>query len=74
MKRSWFRPLGWVYWPVSLPAWLLTAFVLALCVWVFLAVDRNSHSVSDTLIGTFPWVMIFAFLWNWVDSHTAGEA
>lgn len=56
---QWFRKLGWSYQPVSLACWLLTAVTIALCIWVFLAVDRNSHLASDALIDTFPYAMLF---------------
>ena len=67
---QWFRKLGWLYQPVSFASWLLTAVTIALCIWVFLAVDRNSHSASGTLIGTFPYSMLLIILWNWVAVHT----
>jgi hypothetical protein len=46
------------------------------CVQVFLAVDRRSHSASDTLYGVFPFVVPCLMLLNWVASKTSagGEA
>jgi hypothetical protein len=38
---------------------------------VFLAVDRNSHSVSDTLYGVFPFVVPAVLLVNWVAFRTS---
>ena len=70
---TWFKTFGWIYRPASIAGWLVTAAALGAIVWAFLAVDRNSHSVSDTLIGTFPWAVIFAILWNWVAGHTTGS-
>jgi hypothetical protein len=43
------------------------------CVQVFLAVDRHSHSASDTLYGVFPFVVPALMLLNWVASKTACE-
>jgi hypothetical protein len=43
------------------------------CVQVFLAVDRHSHSASDTLYGVFPYVVPCVMLLNWVASKTAGR-
>jgi hypothetical protein len=53
--RRWFRPAGLFYVPVSAPGWALTAAALVFCAWNFRAVDARSHSVSDTLIGVFPY-------------------
>ncbi len=49
MKQRWFRPWGWIYYPVSWQGIVLVLLTLAFCVQVFLAVDRHSHSASDTL-------------------------
>lgn len=38
---------------------------------IVLAVDRHSHSVSDTLYGVFPYVVPTLILLNWVASKTA---
>ncbi len=70
MKSGWFRAWGWIYRPVSVPGWIAVLLTLAFAVNVFLAVDRHSHSVSDTLYGIFPyWVPAFGIL-NWVASKT----
>ncbi|MEN9661951.1 MAG: hypothetical protein RL324_900 [Verrucomicrobiota bacterium] len=69
--KSWFKPWGWLYLPVSVAGFLATLLPLAFAVNVFLAVDRRSHSVSDTLYGIFPfWVPTF-FLWLWLASRTS---
>ena len=56
----WFRPWGWIALPVSPAGWLVTLAAAAFVAWSFMAVDRNSHSVSDTLIGTLPWAFMAA--------------
>ncbi len=71
MQGNWFQPWGWSYRPSNILGWLVTALAALFVVWAFVAVDRNSHSVSDTLIGTFPWAFIAAVSWTWVASHTA---
>jgi hypothetical protein len=65
MSKSWFRPLGWIYYPVSVPGALITVLFILFCLQVFVAIDRNSHSVSDTFYGIFPyWVPAFlVYLW-----------
>ena len=71
MQRRWFVAWGWVYRPVSWEGAVVVALALAFCVNVFLAVDRRSHSVSDTLYGIFPFVVPCLVLLNWVASKTS---
>ena len=73
MRLAWFRPWGWTYRPASVAGWLALAAVTLFCVQVFAAVDRHSHSVSDTLYGVFPYFACSFLLWNWLASKTAGE-
>ncbi len=70
MNPPWFTKLGWFYRPVAPIGWLVTLVTMGLCVWVFRAVDRHSHSASDTLIGAFPYIVLFVMLAGWVASHT----
>ena len=51
MKHNWFREWGWIYFPTSWQGWTGLVLTMAFCVQVFLAVDRHSHSASDTLYG-----------------------
>jgi hypothetical protein len=72
MDRSWFKPWGWVYRPASWQAAVLVALATVFCLQVFVAVDRHSHSVSDTPYGVFPYVVPCLMLLNWVASKTSG--
>ena len=71
MSRPWFRTWGWIYRPVSTPGFVLTALALAFSIQVFLAVDRASHSVSDTFYGIFPYLVPCWMLTYWVASKTS---
>jgi hypothetical protein len=71
MRQRWFRPLGWIYYPVSWQGVLLVLLVLVFCVQVFLAVDHRSHSVSDTLYGIFPYVVPSFLVLLWIASKTS---
>ena len=73
MRQRWFRPLGWIYYPVSWQGTLLVLLVLAFCVQVFLAVDYRSHSVSDTLYGIFPYVVPSFLVLLWIASKTSAS-
>ena len=72
MERDWFASWGWVYRPVSWQGVLLVLLVVAFCAQVFLAVDRHSHSATDTLYGVFPYVLPSLIVLNWVASKTSG--
>ena len=74
MQRRWFAPWGWIYRPVSWQGIILVLLAAAFCIQVFIAVDRHSHSVSDTLYGIFPFVVPALMLLNWVASKTSGRA
>ncbi len=71
MKRLWFKRCGWLFCPVSLPG--TAAFVLALlfCLQVFRAIDRHSHSATDTLFGVFPYFVCAFLLLNWLAEKTS---
>lgn len=71
MKLNWFKRCGWVYRPVSWQGTTLSLLFLVFCVQVFVAVDRHSHSVSDTLYGIFPYFACCFLLLNWLASNTA---
>jgi hypothetical protein len=71
MKTKWFQRLGWFHVPVSLPGGLLSLFALLFCLTVFRAVDRHSHSASDTLYGVFPFLVCTFLLLDWSASRTS---
>ena len=71
MKKSWFKELGWIYYPVSWQGVVLTIFFVLFLTQTFLAVDDTSHSVSDTLYGIFPFWVPAVFVWLWIASKTS---
>ena len=73
MTRVWFKPWGWIYRPVSWQAVVLVVLAFLFCLQVFIAVDRHSHSASDTLYGVFPYVALCFLLLHWVASKTSGK-
>jgi hypothetical protein len=68
MGNPWFRPLGWVHRPVAWPGYVIASALASFCVLVFVAVDRHSHSVSDTLYGIAPHFVAAFLLFEWVAS------
>jgi len=71
MHRHWFVAWGWIYRPVTWQGVGLVVLTLVFCLQVFLAVDRHSHSASDTLYGIFPYVVPALMLLNWIASKTS---
>ena len=77
MKIQWFKRLGWLYLPISLPGMVITLGALAFCTQVFLAIDHKSHSVSNTLYGLFPFWTGSYLLFDWIaarTSHRSGKS
>jgi hypothetical protein len=74
MSSAWFKPWGWIYRPVSVVGFVAVLLAAIFCVQVFVAIDRHSHSVSDTLYGIFPYVVPCLMLLNWLASKTARPA
>lgn len=70
MKSIWFKRIGWIYLPISIPGVVITLAALAFCAQMFLAIDRHSHSVSDTLYGVFPFFACTFLLFDWVARRT----
>lgn len=75
MKNSnWFKKVGLIFVPVSIAGAILLLLTVAFCITVFVAVDRQSHSVTDTLYGIFPsFVSAFTVLF-WVANNTSVES
>jgi hypothetical protein len=73
MKNIWFKRVGWVYLPVSVPGSLVTLAALAFCAQAFMAIDRHSHSASDTLYGIFPFFACAFLLLDWIAGRTSGK-
>lgn len=72
MSGRWFSRFGWFYVPVSIPGAILWIVAMLCCATVFVAVDRHSHSVSDTLYGIFPFFVSTFLLVDWVGARTCG--
>ena len=68
---EWFKKVGWTYLPISIMGWIVSLVTIGLCIWVFIFTDRHSHSVSDTLIGCFPYIVCFLVVFGWIASNTS---
>ena len=50
MRLPWVRRIGIMFIPVRLPGWIIMLSAIAYSVYIFIEIDRRSHSVSDTLM------------------------
>lgn len=73
MKTRWFKRFGWFYVPVSVPGMVVVLLAALFCLTVFRAVDRHSHSASDTLYGVFPFFVCTFLLLDWIGSRTSRQ-
>jgi hypothetical protein len=71
VKQRWFRPWGWFYRPTSWQGNLVVAVTSGVAAHLFVVVDRNSHSASDTFYGFFPYLVSCWVLAYWVASRTS---
>jgi hypothetical protein len=71
MKQPWFKRFGWFHLPISILGTVVFVAAAVFCVNVFLAVDRHSHSVSDTLYGVFPFFVCAFLLVDWIGQRTS---
>lgn len=73
MTPNWFKRVGWLYLPVSVAGGIICLLAAIFCLTVFLAVDRHSHSASDTLYGIFPFYACTFLILDWIGSRTSGK-
>jgi hypothetical protein len=71
MKTAWFKRCGWFHLPVSWQGVAMLLMALAFCAQVFWAIDRRSHSVTDTLYGVFPFFVCAFLLLDWIATRTS---
>lgn len=68
-SKKWFKPVRWSYLPASWQGVLLYVLMIAFVISAFVAIDRNSHSVSDTLYSLFVFVVCTVAVMHWIASH-----
>jgi hypothetical protein len=73
MQTHWFKRWGWFYRPVSWQGVGGSLLALAFCVQTFIALDRHSHSASDTLYHFYLYAVTTFLLLMWVAARTSGE-
>lgn len=71
MKNNLFMKCGLIFIPTSILGAILTFLTFAFCITVFIAIDRNSHSVSDTLYSLFPFFVSAFTILFWIAANTS---
>jgi hypothetical protein len=71
MQQVWFKRTGWVYIPVHVMGFVVTAAAIVFMIPIVIAVDRNAHSVTDELYQLFVFGTCTAFWWKWVAEKTS---
>lgn len=69
MSRTWFARHGWLYRPLAWQGWLISLVAVAACAAEFVAVDRRSHSASDTLSGVAPFALVAFLALQWAGAR-----
>lgn len=71
MKQLWFKRTGWVYIPVHPLGLAITLLAIIFMIPIVIAVDRNTHSITDELYQIFIYATCTAFWWKWVADKTS---
>jgi len=66
MRFPWFKRIGILFIPDSLAGWLIFICGIAYSIYVFLDIDKRSHSVSDTLTNFVFNLLIIAAVYSLV--------
>lgn len=70
----WFKRWGWLYRPVHPLGFVAALAALAFVVQVFVATDRQSHSITDTLYRVYAYAAPTFLGLMWVASRTSDES
>lgn len=70
----WFSSRHWTCWhPVSWQGWILTLLYVVIVLLIFLRVDIDSHSASDTIMGmTLPFILV-SLIFVMICKSTSGK-
>mgnify|MGYP000887062207 CR=1 FL=1 len=66
-----FRKGRYIYIPNSLGGYLIWLVAIVFLITVFVAIDKDSHSASDTLYGIFPYFVSTFLMIEWFASKTS---
>ena len=73
-RFCWFRRIGWLQVLRHIAGWVVLILAFALFANVFWAIDRQSHWVSDTFYGVFPYFAAVFLSYEWIGARSSGDA
>ncbi|MGA7722722.1 MAG: hypothetical protein WCA84_16255 [Ignavibacteriaceae bacterium] len=74
MNFPWFKRIGIFFIPISIIGWLIMISGMAYAVYIFMDIDKRSHSASDTLINFVFYLMIIAAVYSLIAYLTSRAA
>ena len=74
MNLPWFKRFGIFFIPSTIIGWLILLGGFAYLVYVFIDIDKKSHSVSDTLINFVFNVLIICAVYSLIGYLTSRES
>ena len=73
MNLRWFRLKGMVFLPASFIGWIISLASITYAIYAFIDIDRQSHSVSDTLTGFLFILIIISAIYTVIAFLTCRE-
>ncbi|EKD76407.1 MAG: hypothetical protein ACD_43C00123G0001 [uncultured bacterium] len=69
MSNYWFKPKRFwkyfaAYYPVTWPGWVLTALLISSAGIIFIIINTNTLSFSDTLINFSPYAILLGLIFD----------
>lgn len=74
MKLPWFKRAGIFFIPVNIAGWIIFMITVIFIIYKFMAIDSRSHSVSDTLINFFFFLLIIGAVYSLVAFLTGNKS
>lgn len=71
MNSPWFKRNGIFFLPITFIGWAILIAGLAYAVYIFIDIDRSSHSVSDTLINFVFQLLIIGAVYSLIAFFTS---
>lgn len=68
-KGAWFIKVRGSYLPCSWQGWISYIPMTIFLVSVFIAIDRNAHSISDALYVYFPYFVCTGVVMHWIAAN-----
>ncbi len=71
--KAHFKKKGWIYIPVSVVGWIVTAVYAAVAVYTLVVIDKTYNSLKNSLIRFFPYFVNLSVIFFWIASNNSGK-